>query len=251
MSRRLDALPSVWALARKSGIEDLSKVKLSGLLLLLCAVILSGCARRGGSIPYDVQNFSRPDTERPQIADNGIIGKLDTVAVQVFQLPELNRDIQVDREGNIAMPLIGSIHAEGLTAQQLSDEITHRLAANYVRQPSVQVMIKSVVAKMLTVEGSVTRPGIFELRGQTTLLGAMALAAGPNEFANIHRVVVFRQINGQRNAAAFDLETIRHGEAEDPAIFGNDTVVVDGSKLNRAYRDILQAIPLLAVFRII
>jgi polysaccharide biosynthesis/export protein len=220
------------------------------LLLLVMLTLLAACASRGGPVPYNVAGFAQPDSERPPLADNGIIGKLDTITVQVYQLPDLNRDIQVDRDGNIAMPLIGTVHAEGLTAPQVATAITDRLAAQYVRAPSVQVAIKTTVAKMLTVEGSVKRPGIYELRGQTTLLGAIALAAGPDEFANSHRIVVFRQIDGHRNAAAFDLDTIRNGTVDDPAIFGNDTVVVDGSRVAQVYRDILQAVPLLYIFRL-
>ncbi len=226
------------------------ELRISALMLAVMLALLAGCASRGGPVPYDVAGFARPDSERPPLADNGIVGKLDTLSVQVYQLPDLNRDIQVDRDGNIAMPLIGTVHAEGLTAPQIASAISDRLAAQYVRSPSVQVLIKQTIARTLTVEGSVARPGIYELRGQTTLLGAVALAAGPSQYANIHRVVVFRNIDGQRNAAAFDLETIRHGQAEDPAIYGNDTVVVDGSNISKTYQDILQAVPLLYVFRL-
>ena len=220
------------------------------LLLLFMLTLLAACSTAGGPVPYNVAGFTQPDTERPPLADNGIIGKLDTIAVQVYQLPDLNREMQVDRDGNIAMPLVGTVHAEGLTAPQVATAISDRLAAQYVRSPSVQVTIKQTVAKMLTVEGSVKRPGIYELRGQTTLLGAIALASGPDEYANSHRVVVFRQIDGRRNAAAFDLDRIRDGTVDDPAIFGNDTVVVDGSRVTALYRELLQAVPLLYVFRI-
>ncbi len=201
-------------------------------------------------MPYDVPGFTQPDSERPPIGDSGVIGPLDTISVQVYQLPDLSRDIQVDRDGRIAMPLIGSVDATGLTAPQLAERISTRLAANYVRSPSVTVAIKQAIAKQVTIEGSVKRPGVYELRGQTTLLGAVAIAGGPDEYANVHRVVVFRQIDGKRNAAAFDLATIRNGETPDPVIYGNDTVVMDGSGFTKAYRDFLNAVPLLSLFRV-
>ena len=53
-------------------------------------------------------------------------------------------------------------------------------------------------------------------------------------------MVVFRQINGERRAAAFDLATIRDGSSPNPVVYGNDIIVVDGSKLSNAYRQILQ-----------
>jgi polysaccharide export outer membrane protein len=206
---------------------------------------LAGCAGRGGPVPYDVPNFAAPDSDRPVIGNQGILGKLDVISVAVFQLPELNRDLQIDTNGNFAMPLVGTIHADGLTADQVGAVISDRLAANYVRNPSVQVSIKQTVVRTVTVEGAVKKPGVFEVRGQTDLLSAIALAAGPDDYSNVHRVVVFRQIDGERKAAAFDLATIRNGTAPNPVIFGNDIIVMDGSSLAKTYRDVLQAVPLL------
>lgn len=214
-------------------------------LALFAAILVAGCSTRGGPVPYNVSNFAAPDNDRPIVGNQGVIGKLDVVSVAVYELPELNRDIQVDTKGSISIPLVGSLQAEGLTTEELSQQITSRLAARYVRSPSVQVGIKEAVGKQVTVEGSVVRPGVFQLRGETDLLSAIALASGPNEFANKRRVVVFRQIRGERVAAAFDLSSVRTGQSPNPAIYGNDIIVVDGSKLTRAYRDILQAVPLL------
>jgi polysaccharide export outer membrane protein len=81
-----------------------------------------------------------------------------------------------------------------------------------------------------------------------TLLQAIALAKGPNAEANPRRVAVFRTIGGKRMAAAFDLTSIRRGEAEDPSIYSGDIIVVDGSKIKQTQREILQALPILGVF---
>lgn len=184
------------------------------------------------------------------MGEEGIIGKLDVVSVAVYQLSELNRDIQVDTNGNISMPLVGTVQADGKTPDQVAGIIADRLAAKYVRHPSVQVSIKEAVPRTITVEGSVTKPGMFQIRGRLDLLSAIALASGPNADANSHRVVVFRQINGERRAAAFDLATIREGTSPNPIIYGNDIIVIDGNKLGKAYRDILQAVPLLYFARV-
>lgn len=238
----------VHVLHERRVLPNLTLIRAPVLVIALTALV-SGCTTRGGPVPYNVSIFAAPDSQRPEMSDAGIIGKLDTLAVQVYQLPDLNRDLQVDRDGNVAMPLIGTLHAEGLTAPQLAQLITDKLADRYVRSPSVQVSVKNAIAKQIVVEGAVTRPGVFETRGQTTLLGAVAMAGGPNDTANVHRVVVFRYIGGKRQAAAFDLGTIRKGLEPDPVVYGNDTIVVDGSQLTRAYRDLLQAIPLFYIFK--
>ena len=67
--------------------------------------------------------------------------------------------------------------------------------------------------------------------------------------ANPRRVAVFRTIDGRRQAAAFDLTSIRRGEATDPPIYAGDIVVVDGSKVKAVERNILSTVPLLGLFR--
>jgi polysaccharide export outer membrane protein len=62
-------------------------------------------------------------------------------------------------------------------------------------------------------------------------------------------VAVFRTIDGRRAAAAFDLTSIRRGEAKDPPIYPGDVVVVDGSKVKETEKQLFQALPLLYVFQ--
>ena len=126
------------------------KRKLLPIVALALLASLAGCATRGGPVPYDVPNFTAPDSDRPALGGEGTIGKLDTISVSVYQLPELNRDIQVGSDGNIAMPLVGTVKAEGLNSTQLAQEISSRLAARYIRSPSVQVSIKETVVRSVT-----------------------------------------------------------------------------------------------------
>ena len=68
------------------------------------------------------------------------------------------------------------------------------------------------------------------------------------EDANARRVAVFRTIDGQRKAAAFDLSAIRHGQFQDPQIYPGDIVVVDGSAIKEGFKRIMQSFPLFSVF---
>ena len=78
---------------------------------------------------------------------------------------------------------------------------------------------------------------------------AVAAAGGAREDANIRRVAIFRTIGGQRQAAAFDLQAIRRGEAKDPPVYAGDIVVVDGSGIKALQKQIFQSVPLLSIFR--
>jgi len=78
---------------------------------------------------------------------------------------------------------------------------------------------------------------------------AVALAGGTTEDANVKRVAVFRTIGGQRQAAAFDLAAIRHGQGQDPQLFPGDIVIVDGSAIKEGFKRFTQAFPLFSIFR--
>jgi polysaccharide export outer membrane protein len=78
---------------------------------------------------------------------------------------------------------------------------------------------------------------------------AIAMAKGTTQDANPSRVIVFRTIRGERTAGAFDLADIRRAKAEDPVIYGNDIIIVDGSRARSLFRDLMSSFPLLSVLR--
>jgi polysaccharide export outer membrane protein len=215
------------------------------------ATLLGGCmgGGRGGPVPYDVKDFRAPDVETvaPPISQQRI-GPMDKIRVTVFQVADLSGEFTVDAAGNIDYPLLGTVAAQGLTPPELSDKLKEQLGRRYLRNPSVQTAFLEQRQQTITLDGSVRQPGVVPIQGETTLLRAVALGRGTSEDANASRVVVFRTIQGKRMAAAFDLTAIRRGEAEDPIIYGNDIVVVDGSRSRAALRDVLSALPLLGVF---
>jgi polysaccharide export outer membrane protein len=220
-------------------------------LVLAAAAFLSGCTgSRGGPIPYNVKDFRAPDAPSAMVLEDDYkIAPLDTLKVTVFQVPDLSGDFDVDLTGHISLPLIGSVKAVDLTTSQLDTRLTQMLGEKYLQSPDVSVGVKSSSTRVVTVDGSVRNPGVFPVNGPMTLLRVIALAQGTNEDANPRRVAVFRQIEGQRMAAAFDLTSIRRGNAEDPRIYSGDIVVVDGSSIKAMQREILQTVPLLTIFR--
>ena len=94
-------------------------------------------------------------------------------------------------------------------------------------------------------------PGVYDIAGPTTLLGALARAKSPTQVAALDEIVVFRTVNGQRMGARFDLRRIRNGLDPDPQILGGDVVVVGFDSLKGAFRDVLQAAPFFNVFAVL
>lgn len=163
-------------------------------------------------------------------ATDYMIGPQDKLDVNVSQLPDLSKEVQVDPSGRILLPLIGQVQAAGRTPEQLSGDIATALKRKYMKDPIVVVSVKEAMGEKVTVDGAVSKPGVYPLPGPTTLLQAVALAAGPDpRLANTHRVAIFRTIGGERRSAFYDLDQIRHGKQQDPAVYGNDIVVVDQS----------------------
>lgn len=220
-------------------------------LIISLVVALSGCgSSRGGPIPYNVQSFGAPDA--PTVVPLGAgykIAPMDTLSIKVFKMPDLSGEYEVDLTGQISMPLLGNVAAADMTTAQLDQALTQRLGEKYLENPDVGVSIKSSTARLVTVDGSVNKSGSYPAMGPMTLIQAVALAGGTNQEANPRRVAIFRTIAGKRQAAAFDLVSIRRGEAPDPQVYPGDIIVIDGSTITSTQRQILNSLPLLSIFR--
>jgi len=219
--------------------------------LAAATLVTAGCAgTRGGPIPYEVQGFRAPDApEAATVEEDYRIATLDTLRVNVFQVADLSGEFQVDLAGNIAMPLVGNVPAVGLTMAQLQQSITQQLGQRYLNNPDVTVGLSGSSQRVISVDGAVKRPGPIPVQVDMTLMQAVAAAGGTDEYSNPRRVAIFRQIDGRRMAAAFDLTRIRRGQAEDPEVYRGDIIVVDGSRIRQLQRDILNSIPVLTLFR--
>lgn len=218
-------------------------------VVVVLGLSIAACAnKRGGSIPYEPVGFGRPDIEAvPIIPISQKIGPLDTIDVRVFQVAELSGEHKVDLNGYINMPLIGKVLAQGKSSEELGQHLADRLGQKYLRSPNVNVMLKEAVARTVTIDGAVGLPGVYPIQGATTLIKAVATARGTTSESNPRRVVIFRNIQGKRTAAQFDLQSIRRGEATDPDIYGNDIIVVDGNTSRSAYRELLAALPVVGI----
>tara|TARA_R110000782_G_scaffold62495_6_gene128405 strand:- start:1494 stop:2186 length:693 start_codon:yes stop_codon:yes gene_type:complete len=223
------------------------------IFLLILAGSLASCASSSGSINPDAAYLIDPlalqAASTAQAGQDYRINPADRLSITVFQVRDLSLEMtRVDAGGDIQMPLIGSVQAAGRSPAELARDIEARLAVRYIRDPRVTVSIIDAAIEKVTVDGAVTEPGVFEMKGRTTLLQAVAMARGASRVSDITNVAVFRTVEDQRMVAVFDLAAIRSGQAEDPVLQGDDVVVVDTSRLSVAMRDVITALPGLAVF---
>ena len=234
-----------------SRFRDHGAVKPAVLFALAAVAMLAGCAdSRGGPIPYDLKTFGAPDPASiAPLETDYKIAPLDKLAIKVFKMEDLSGEYDVDLTGHISLPLVGQVMAADVTTAELDQRLTSRLGEKYLENPDVSVGIKSSTRRAVTVDGAVKQGGSYPVAGPMTLMQAVALAGGTTEEANARRVAIVRQIEGKRQAAAFDLTSIRRGQSEDPRVYPGDIVVIDGSSIKAAQKQILNSLPILSVFR--
>lgn len=116
--------------------------------------------------------------ERPSGGPDYRLGPDDQLSITVLQAPELNTTTRISEQGVISLPLLGTVHAGGLTAIELEQALEEQLGRKYIKNPDVTVQVTEVRSHSVSVVGAVQRPGILQVRSSTTLLDVLSLAGG-------------------------------------------------------------------------
>src|SRR5436190_16553200 len=173
------------------------------------------------------------------VADDYRIGSSDLLEIQVFGVDTLRREVRVNSRGAISLPLIGTVIVGGLTGDEAETLIAQKYEKDYLQDPQVSIFIKEYTSQRITLEGAVARPGIYPIRGDTSLMQAIAIAGGQGALSDLKEVLVYRREGADRKMYTYDLDKIRAGEAEDPSIVNDDVIVVKRSPGRVALRDSL------------
>ena len=151
----------------------------------LAVALLGGCSPGGGLMPVATYN--------------GTVYRLgvgDRVRLITYGEQQLSTDYRVGDSGAIEVPLLGSVHADGLTSPQLATKVADELRSrNLLRNPSVSVEV--VTYRPIAVLGEVAKPGEYPYEPGMTLLTAVAAAGGFTYRSVEDRAYVVRQVNAQ------------------------------------------------------
>jgi polysaccharide export outer membrane protein len=175
-----------------------------------------------------------------------VIGPNDTVTVVALNLEEISKPWRVSSSGDLNLYLVGRIHAAGMTVEKLEREIAMRLK-EYVRDPQVTVYVSQVVSRPVTVSGTVARPGVLQLDGQTTLF-AVLVQAGVRETATTVQVsrrlengpirspLARKSDDNAYTIVAFPLQSVMSGNGENANfnLLPDDIVSVSEERRTRA-----------------
>ena len=119
------------------------------------------------------------------------IGPEDLLQISVWKNEAMSRAVPVRPDGKISLPLLNDVQAAGLTALELREVLTQKLA-EYIPSPEVSVIVSDVRSFKVSVIGEIAKPGRYELKSWTTVLDVLALAGGFTQFAARARIVILR-----------------------------------------------------------
>jgi polysaccharide export outer membrane protein len=233
---------------------------LAGLLGLL-ALVLTDCAGGGAAVPTGAvstdpagapayaavtpaQNAApqQPASLSGTTAGEYRISGRDIIDIQVFQVSDLTKTVQVSEDGTVTLPLVGKMHFGGKTTQEAEAALSDKLRQKYLQSPQVSILVKQF-GQRVTVSGEVKSPKVLAIDGAVTLSQAIANAGGLSDLADPARIHIARSRNGRVVDAVYNLGDIQLGQAPDPTLSGGDIIVAEQSGSKVVLKNIKDLLP--------
>ena len=145
----------------------------------------------------------------------------DKLRIEVYKDAQLSQSVQVRPDGKITLPLAGDIAAAGRTPLELREAIAGSLTT-YINNPTVTVIVVETEPPVVYVMGEVTHAGPYPIKGQVSVLQALAMAGGFKDFAKTKDITIRR---GTQNVR-FDYKAAVKGEAKPMLVQPGDTIIV-------------------------
>jgi polysaccharide export outer membrane protein len=121
--------------------------------------------------------------EIPHVNKDYIIGAEDVLEIMVWGNDDLRRTVEVSQEGDFTFPLIGKVHAGGLSVFELEQKLKERLADGYLVNPQVTIVISKYKSQKVVMMGEVKKVGSYTIKGKTHILELISAAEGLTEAA--------------------------------------------------------------------
>lgn len=207
-------------------------------LLVILTLFFSGIAHGqnnasgpGNSAP--IQRSSSTTTILSSSSSDGLgeylIGPSDLLSISVMESPDLTRDVRVDSDGTLGLPLLAEHpHVAGLSLVQAEALLKKKYQeSGILNNPNITITLKDLESKPVTLMGSVRQPGVFQVSGEVRLLRLLSLAGGLNDDAGTTVQVIREDAAGTQKINNVSVEALRHGDAEaNVMVRGGDTVNV-------------------------
>jgi polysaccharide export outer membrane protein len=153
------------------------------------------------------------------------LGVSDVIRVNVWKSPDLSQTATVGPDGFISLPLLGDVHAAGMTANQLAQSLSTKLV-NFVINAQVTVSVVEFRSRQVFVMGQVGKPGAYSLIAPITVLQLIAQAGGLNVFANRKGIFLLRGATGTERVKFNYTNALRGDAKQNITLLPGDTVIV-------------------------
>jgi len=194
------------------------------LLAFLCAVFAASPASRAQTAPAQQK-------EEPYI-----IGNSDRLSISFWQKPDLNKDVKVNENGTITLPVIGDIKAAGLTTAELARKIVEQMSFYNTPVSQATVVVTEFNSRSVVVTGKVVTPKTLAYERIPDVWKVILDAGGPTDDADLSRVTIVRKENEKTQVIDVDLyKIIKEGDlSKAPSLRPGDLVNVPGSSFGTA-----------------
>jgi polysaccharide export outer membrane protein len=149
----------------------------------------------------------------------------DKLRIEAYKDAQLSQSLQVRPDGKITLPLVGDIVAEGRTSTELRDALVESLR-EYNTKPVITVIVVETVPPVIYVMGEVNGPGALPLKGDVTVLQALAMAGGFKDFAKTNKIVVQRKGAAGTSSLKFNYNDAIKGRGQTIYLRPGDTIIV-------------------------
>ena len=188
------------------------------LFLLSATSALAQTPAPNGSTPTGT---SGKTAAPPEVAADYRLVPGDKLRVEVYKDAQLSQSVQVRPDGKITLPLTGDIPAAGRTPIELRNAIAGSLTT-YINNPTVTVIVVETEPPVVYVMGEVNNAGPHAIKGQLSVLQALAMAGGFKDFANTRNITIRRGTQTLK----FDYKAALRGEGKTMYVQAGDTVIV-------------------------
>ncbi|OGS10684.1 MAG: hypothetical protein A2234_04750 [Elusimicrobia bacterium RIFOXYA2_FULL_58_8] len=169
-------------------------------------------------------SFELPVAEKEYFIEAG-----DVININVFPAEEFSKEVTVQPDGNIEIPLLGSMKAQGIKPGDLQKILIAKFS-KYVSNPSITVNVRKFASNKVAIIGEIRSSGYFEYREGMRLLDLVAQAGGTADYARTDRVRVYRRLkisddNIKEEVLKADLQAVFNGKMDKNMTLANGDIV--------------------------
>ena len=195
-------------------------------ILTLLTIALSLCL-------LNLHGQEQDSSSKSRVTENYRLNTKDVIRVEVFQEPDLLRELRVNADGKVALPLIGNVKVGGMTVLDAQQLIRDLYEKDYLVNPQVNLLVLEYAERRVSVTGQVNRPGpvLIPPEEEMTFTQAIAAANGLNLRAAENRITLTRMMpDGKPRKYTLDYDEIVNDPRKDMKLQDGDTIYVEESR---------------------